>query len=496
MIRFMPMWSAILFAGFLCCTVPLRGALELGGDEGLELMKGLLCSRGYALYGQIWNDQPPFHTGLLAILFNVFGPSVLGPRLMAVGFAGLLVATFYELVRRQSGHFAALAGLLLLTAWPHFLQLSVSVMLEMPVMAVGLLSVLGLMLYYERRNLAWIGLSGLVMGLALQTKLTAAIFIPASLTLLCLRPDDYGTKASAGEALKRGAGRLLTWFAGLFLAAGAVWLFFPDESLATLLTSHFSAQTKAAVVNGYGFRPRELWDASYYAIIPALVAVPWIVWRREPRLFSAVILLLTVCLIHAFHRPYWPYYTLHFAIPICWLAGILARELFQWICRRREKPNWLVKTIGPVLAWSALFSLAVADLPERWESSLKPLVEAKRAKENAEVRRLTAFRDRTRWVFTDRVIYAFHARLCLPPELAVIPFKRFWSQQINDEGVVMLLKKYQPEQIVLFRDRWQTPQMTNFLKENYARQANEGAAMYLRNGLADEGRGMSNRDLH
>ncbi len=59
----------------LCLKAPLRTALEFGGDEGYELMKGFLVSLGHPLYREVWNDQPPLHTELLTLLFRLFGPS-------------------------------------------------------------------------------------------------------------------------------------------------------------------------------------------------------------------------------------------------------------------------------------------------------------------------------------------------------------------------------------------------------------------------------------
>jgi len=85
-------WAVPLgFGTVLCLMVPLRTALEFGADEGYELMKAFLVSLGHPLYREVWNDQPPLHTELLALLFRVFGASAYVGRLLSVGFAMALL---------------------------------------------------------------------------------------------------------------------------------------------------------------------------------------------------------------------------------------------------------------------------------------------------------------------------------------------------------------------------------------------------------------------
>ena len=167
------------FAAALVGSAPLRTAFQFGGDEGYELMKGFLCSRGFSLYQQIWNDQPPLHTALLAGLFKLFGPSAYAGRLLTVALASLLVWALYQSVSRQAGQIAALVSALLLLSSPHFFQLSVSVMIELPAMALSLAGTLAFFVFLENGRTFWLVLSGGLMGCALQIKLTAAIFFPA-----------------------------------------------------------------------------------------------------------------------------------------------------------------------------------------------------------------------------------------------------------------------------------------------------------------------------
>lgn len=89
--------------------LPLGTALRLGGDEGYELMKGFLVSKGYKLYQQIWCDQTPLFPILLGSAFRIWGPTILVARLIAAGFGLVLFGTFYQLVCKRFGW--ATAGL-------------------------------------------------------------------------------------------------------------------------------------------------------------------------------------------------------------------------------------------------------------------------------------------------------------------------------------------------------------------------------------------------
>src|SRR2546427_7228671 len=95
---------AILLVAFatLECLLPLHTAIQIGADEGFNLAKATLCLKGFKLYAQVWNDQPPLHTFLITQLLKHVSPSVLGPRLVTVAFAALLLGSLFILALRLS----------------------------------------------------------------------------------------------------------------------------------------------------------------------------------------------------------------------------------------------------------------------------------------------------------------------------------------------------------------------------------------------------------
>jgi hypothetical protein len=96
-----------------------------------------------------------------------------------------------------------------------------------------------------------------------------------------------------------------------------------------------------------------------------------------------------------------------------------------------------------------------------------------RPPKNLEVMQLVLkYKGSTQWVFTDRPIYAFYAGLRVPPEMAVMSYKRLNSGDLTLEELLAVLQNYRPEQIIL--DRWtgqikSDSQLTAYINKNYSK---------------------------
>jgi 4-amino-4-deoxy-L-arabinose transferase-like glycosyltransferase len=477
----------LVYAVFFWRSTPVGTAFQFGENEGYELMKAYLCSLGYSLYGNFWNDQPPLHTGLLYLLFKVFGPSLLAARLLALAFAGLLVGGLYEVTRRDAGHLGALTALLILAAWTSFMRTSVSVMLDPAAMALAILSVLLLKLAIDPKDrtaiqtIVLVGASGFIMGLGLQTKLTVAIFFPAILIELFLhifRNRGENNSRLLQRDLKAPWILCLVWGSMLLGAVFLVWLAFPSESLHDLLYAHFSAEMRSSFARNYGFDVRFL-TRDLIFIVPAIAGVLWIVIRRESRYIFPVILFAAVWLVHLNQRPFWSYYTLHFAIPAAWLAGILIGDLWRWIqapivpdLSRRPALQFL-----GVTTWSLAVASITMELPNRLGSNWESVSRAQLVEENIVVKELNRYSRTAQWIFSDMAIVAFHAKLPIPPEIAVIPEKRFWSGQISPPQIKTIIEQYRPAIICVT-----VPFLRKELSELLCREYREtgGAGLFVR----------------
>lgn len=455
----------LAFGLALILLTPWPTALQFGQDEGFELMKAWLVSRGHPLYGAFWNDQPPLHTEILALLFRLFGPSAGMGRLLSLGFAMLLVAALHHLVRRNANRTAGWVAVLLLTSSSGFVELSLSTMLELPAFALGLASVWSWTRWEDVRARKWLVLSGVLLALALQVKLTAALWLPGLLAvwLMAENPsptscrDALGTGTARG---KHGAGlrfacdwRAVTWWAGSASAAfSLIALLFDRAGMWSVIhRSHFSSGTSAGAVKWEAvFHPATL-ESDLGMLAPAAMGLVVWIWQRRRALLFPALALVTALLVHLHHRPYWSYYRIHFSIPLAWLGavGLVEGWRLLWAGFPTRSPwAWPGLSAG-CLAWSLAAATAVALTPEKTWWEIQRLRQAPLARDDQRVQALRAHADGGDWIFTEDRIRAFWARLPIPPELAVIPAKRLWSGQLPPEQVRACLDRYEPALIFL-----------------------------------------------
>jgi 4-amino-4-deoxy-L-arabinose transferase-like glycosyltransferase len=175
----------IAFVALQCC-LPLATAVKIGADEGFELSKATLCAHGYKLYAEIWNDQPPLTTSILTSLVPHVSPRILGPRLLSVSLALILLSSFFILVFRLNGVVVAGLATAMLLASPGFIELSSSCMLEVPALApiIAAFCVL-VVLPSAGWHLGEI-IAGVLFGLGLQFKLIGIIYLPLALLIIGL----------------------------------------------------------------------------------------------------------------------------------------------------------------------------------------------------------------------------------------------------------------------------------------------------------------------
>ena len=104
----------IIFVLVVVCFAPIGDPRQIDDDEGGNLMKALLVNKGYALYAEIWSDQPPLLTLVLAQWFRWVGASLVASRVLVVLFSAILLWAFYHTVRVAVSEPAALTSVALL----------------------------------------------------------------------------------------------------------------------------------------------------------------------------------------------------------------------------------------------------------------------------------------------------------------------------------------------------------------------------------------------
>jgi len=226
-----------------------------------------------------------------------------------------------------------------------------------------------------------------------------------------------------------------------------------------------------------------------------------VVWRRRWDLLSPIVLILTALITHLHHQPYWYYYCLHFEIGLAWLAGIgieCARAEFGATGLTNRCEGGV--PLPPSIVWLLLISVITMGWFEGMDRSTKWATSARSVSKVPLTVALTTNRVEARWVFTDRPAYVFQAGMAVPPELAVLSKKRFWTGQINSAAIVDVLRRYLPEIILLAGPLRQDFQYTEggvthrtvisrdafgrYLKEGYSEIFSDSSgSLYARNDL-------------
>jgi 4-amino-4-deoxy-L-arabinose transferase-like glycosyltransferase len=464
----------------------MRTAVQIGADEGFELTKATLCLRGHKLYTEIWNDQPPLHTFLITQILKHVSPSVLGPRLLTSAFSVVLLCSVFLLVERYSSSRIAFVSALFLVASPGFLELTASCMLEVPALAPALA---GICLVARAGRTKWmVGdlLAGALFGFALQIKLINLVWTPLVVLIVLLQGaalvangrSPMTTFASLMDVFRRkelyfrlagfGCALVLTWI-GIDLAidGGAYATHFHQS-----WKSHFGG----VITDEYGSPADHLfkwsllarnWDTTVFAVVG--VVLGGFRLRKDVRLLLPLCWIIWSLVVFSTHKPWWPYYYVHLAIPICWCGALGALEILnrlkalsqKRLTRSSQFPRYVTLTcvyifIATSVLWmGARVGLQIASaqrLPRIYSSLV--IAEAERYKPFCE------------WLYTDDIVLSFHTGIPIPPNLAVIPLKRLWSGDMSMDLIAQEVEQYKPG-LVLLNERTLAAPFEDLLNREY-----------------------------
>lgn len=181
------------------------------------------------------------------------------------------------------------------------------------------------------------------------------------------------------------------------------------------------------------------------------VAVPGVPPRARPwqvHCLPVAWLLLTL-VVFAVHRPWWSYYYVHIAVPLCWCAGVGVQVLWQRVWASHHRLAWVLPGLYVLsgLAWItgrvSLQISAIRQSPQTYSSLV--------------LTEIARFKPLAHWFFADEPIYSFHAGIPMPPPLAVVPLKRLWSGDMTNVRITEELRKFKPGLILLRNDSHERP---------------------------------------
>jgi len=438
---------------------PPRANFEFSADEGLNLMKAMLYERGYPLYGEIWSDQPPLFTYLLASVIRVFGNNVEAARFLVLGMACILVWAAFQVMRLMWGTGAAIAGSFLIFLLPYFLILSVSVMIGLPAISLAMLSLLALLKWHAGRKPVWLALSAGLLALSVLIKLITGFLAPIFLAGILISQYPNFRREHRWRDL---FGPAIMW-GGVFaaLAISLILMLVGPQNLGQLITTHLLAErvtsfrTEKWMTLGFHLRTiTPLFILTFAGVIYSIQSRRWLALYLAAWSASAYVLLY-------FHRPVWEHQTLLVTIPAAMLAG---PALFE-VARRLARAIWPAGRLdgGSLVFLAAMVGTLALLFTFRPNESLQMIglspktfgAEAEMPPNPARVyRRMERYAPQTHWVVTDMPMYAFRIGAPVPPNLAVFSAKRLETGDLEQEDILAAVREYRPEQIMFGRFRF------------------------------------------
>lgn len=106
---------------------------------------------------------------------------------------------------------------------------------------------------------------------------------------------------------------------------------------------------------------------------------------------------------------------------------------------------------------------------ERLQGQYRWLLGAATVGDNPVIEAMSRYREQTRWFYSRDPKYGFHARLAVPPEVAVLPRKRFETGQIDYARILQYLRHYRPEQVLLTTAQELHADWMEFLNGDYVK---------------------------
>jgi hypothetical protein len=261
--------------------------------------------------------------------------------------------------------------------------------------------------------------------------MTAALVIPAIFVEFALECMATRNKQWLPALVSKAA----IWGTSVLVLAMLIGLTWGRGSLGTSWKSHTSVEAVAGMdlPKDHVFNAGFIKDHVECVIAGLAGIVLGCKWGRVRELAFPVTMLFTVCAVHAVHRPWWNYYYMHIAIPLAWLAGWMVVELARRTMARQQngqfnlrmRPTWVM------MGLCFLAALPLARSERRLELVVKDLRHSEPASTNRILEKMKIYAGQTKWVYAADGMYPFQARLPVPPELAIVMPKRFWSGQIT-----------------------------------------------------------------
>ena len=399
-------------------------------DEGLNLIKSLLVLKGHKLYSEIWSDQPPVFTYIVSYFINLFGFDEGLLRILINIFSLIIVLGVGEIVsdiiskyhQRDDYKVRLISYLFAFIFVPlinNYLKFSNAIMIGIPCLSFG---VLGAVFFQKRKlNKIYYFLSAFFLSLSVFTKFFG-ILIAFGLAFAEIIESLLSKRFS--EVMKE-----LLIFAAICAGISLVVLSILTPELfenfySNLLSGHLK-HSKTSFFSTGDKLIRRLDNIKTILRSTTLLFVVGLFFNRLRLYILPLSLLLFNFIVFANHKPIWEHHYYFIYFPFAILAAVVFSS-FALSFNSLEKIKRDKKEMVAFCIFILSLSFLLWKAPGAIKGQYKKLVKNS-TKMNPVVVELIKNNSTNEYVFTDMPLYAIAAGKLVPPEIAVLSWKRVSS---------------------------------------------------------------------
>lgn len=481
----LPIAIALIFLVFTFSYYPFREKIQFDSDEGLNLMRSMLVVLGHPLYSEVSSDQPPLFTQILALLLRVVGFDVNPARMLVLFFSTLLVWSSAQFLQFTWGNVAAILFLPLIIMVPRYLDLSVSVMIGVPSIALASLSMLFVAFWHQNQRSPWLILSGFALALSVLIKLFSGFLVP--ILLIGITVSEYFNRKAEGFSWKILQPALIWSLSFVSLAIPLGLILVGPQNVWLIIFPHLTAPATVEL-QGPGYTINAHLQAAIPLLILGMFGVLASIYRRNWLTLYPLAWAGVAYILFSFYSPVFYHHQLLITIPAAMMAAAAIADGIDSLIRWKQ-PSDLIhfQTLFGLIAligfgWVALHYAPVLDR----ELMNKPRITGFNLKATPGklkvLRTMNKYTDQTNWIVTDMPMYAFRVQRPVPPILATFSSKRLATGSLTEEEILNAMKEYHPEQVLMAR--FVIPPLEEYLQKNYTLVLSEEYfRLFIRNDL-------------
>lgn len=481
----LPILIALIFIIFIFSYYPFREKIQFDSDEGLNLMRSMLVMLGYPLYREVSSDQPPLFTHMLALLFRVVGFDVNPARVLVLLFSGLLVWACAQFLQLTWGKVAAILFLPLIIMAPRYLDLSVSVMIGVPSIALAAISMLFVTIWHQNKRSLWLILSGFALALSVLIKLFTGFLAPIFLVGILI--SEYIDRKEEGISWKLLQPALL-WsisFATLAILLGLVLVGLQNVWL--IISPHLAAPATEEL-QGPGYTINAQLQAAVPLLVLGIFGALVSIYRRNWLTLYPLAWAILAYTLFSFYSPVFYHHQLLITIPIAMMAAASIGDGIHSLTRLRHPSDLprlqtllgVIAVIGFALVsthYVPVLDKQLMNAPRLSGFNLKATPGKLRV-----LHTMNKYVGQTNWIVTDMPMYAFRIQRPVPPILATFSSKRLATGSLTEEDILTAMREYKPEQVLMAR--FVIPPLEEYLQKHYTLiLSEEYFRLFIRNDL-------------